>query len=152
MRHLTISNGAMCMDGGSVYLEGTDATGRMMRISLDWSIAAQQAGETSLTIDGMKLQPGSVEEMEWIDTLRCARIAGADATSGVPSPSPKRIVLAADAKAYLEAMDQGPRSALSALLDDLLQKLQSPLHRREAGSGVTPASGESRRSGPLPLP
>ena len=140
------------MDGGSVYLEATDATGGLLRISLDWSVAAQRAGGTFLTIEGAKIQPGSAEETEWIETLRCAQIAGADESPSVPSSSPSRIVLAADAKAYLEAIDQGPRSALSALRDDLLQKAQSPLHRREPGSSATPASGESRRSGPLPLP
>jgi hypothetical protein len=152
MRDLTINNGALCMDGGSVYLEATDATGQLLRISLDWSIAAQQGGVTFLTIDGVKIQPGSETETEWIESLRCAQIGVADDTSPVPSTPPKRVVLATDAKAYLEAIDQGPRSALSALRDDLLQKVESPLHRRETGSSATPASGESRRSGPLPLP
>ena len=140
------------MDGGSVYLEATDATGCLLCIYLDWSIAAQRAGGTILTIKDASIQPGSAEETEWIETLRCAHIAGADETSSVPTSSPSRVIVAADAKAYLDAIDQGPRSALSALRDDLLQKIQSSLHRREPGSRAAPALGDSRRSGPLPLP
>ena len=139
------------MDGGSVYLEATDTTtGGLLRISLEWSIAAKRAGATFLIIDGVRIRPGSKEEAEWIDTLQRAQIAGADAT--VPSSPSKRIFYAADAKTYIEAIDQGPQSALSTLRDDLLQKVQSPLHRREGGSSAAPSSGESRRSGPLPLP
>jgi hypothetical protein len=152
MRHLTISNGAMCMDGGSVYLEATDATGRLLRISLDWSMVAQQAGTTFLTINDVKIRPGSEEEAECIEALRSAQIVGADETLTVPSSFPKRTVFAADAKVYFEALDRGPRSALSVLRDDLLQKVQTPLHKREAGSTAAPSSGESRRSRPLPLP
>lgn len=111
------------MDGGSVYLEASDITGRMLEISLDWSIDARRAGATFLAIDGAKLQPGSEEEREWIETLRHAEIAGEDERSAGPSLSPRRIVLAPDAKTYFEAIDTGPRSALIALRDDLLQKV-----------------------------
>lgn len=144
MRVLTINNGAMCMDGGSVYLEATDDTRQAWQISLDWSIAANRAGKTSLSVNGTQLQAGCAEEAEWIESLRCAEIAGADGSTRSPSSPQKRIVLAADAKAYLDAIDKGPRSALMALRDDLIQKLQSPQHRQQL-----PAS---RRSGPLPLP
>ena len=147
MRNLSINNGAMCMDGGSVYLEATDAAGRLWQISLDWSIAAKRAGNTSLSINGTKLEAGGAEEAEWIESLRCTDIAGADVSALSPLSAPKRIVLAPDAKAYLDAIDRSPRSALLALRDDLLQKLQSPQHRQQL-----PASNPSHRSGPLPLP
>jgi hypothetical protein len=147
MHALTINNGAMCMDGGSVHLEATDAAGRPWQISLDWSIAANRAGNTSLSINGTKLQAGGAEEAEWIERLRCADVAGADGSAPSPPSAQKRIVLAPDAKAYLDAIDQGPRSALLALRDDLLHKLQSPQHKQQL-----PATSTSRRSGPLPLP
>ena len=135
------------MDGGSVYLEATDTTGRLWQIALDWSIAARRAGETCLSIDGVKLRARSAEEADWIESLRCAHIAVTDNTSA-PQPSvQERIVLPTDAKTYLKAVDQDPGSALTALRDDLLQKLQSPQHGRQP-----PASSESRRSGRLPLP
>jgi hypothetical protein len=147
MRVLTINTGAMCMDGGSVFLEATDADARPWQISLDWSIAANRAGKTSLSVNGTKLSAGGAEEAEWIESLRCAEIAGADGPTQSPPSPQKRIVLAPDAKAYLDAVDKEPRSALLALRDDLLQKLQSPQHRQQS-----PASSASRRSGPLPLP
>src|SRR2546423_324803 len=103
MRVLTINNGAMCMDGGSVYLEATDAAGRPWQISLDWSIAANRAGNTSLSINDTKLQAGGAEEAEWIESLRCADAAGADGSTSSPPSAQKRIVLAPDAKAYLDA-------------------------------------------------
>jgi hypothetical protein len=144
MLSVTISNGSMCMDGGSVYLEAADADGRQWKIYLDWSIAAQQAGSTSLSINCTKLQAGSAEEAEWTEALRCAHLAGAEST---PPSAQKPIVLAPDAKAYIDAMDKGPRSALLALRDDLLRKLESPQHTQQL-----PASKAPERSGPLPLP
>src|SRR4051794_23913667 len=107
MRVLTINNGAMCMDGGSVNLEATDAARRPWQISLDWSIGAKRAGKTSLTINGTKLQAGGAEEAEWIERLRGAEIAGADGPAPSPPPPQKRIVLAPDAKAYFDAIDKG---------------------------------------------
>jgi len=137
----------MCMDGGSVYLETTDTTGRMRQVALDWSIAAQRAGTTCLSIDGTKLRAGGAEETEWIEILRCADVPEADGTAAPQPPAHKRIVLAPDAKAYLGAIDKGPRSALLALRDDLLEKLQSPQHRQQL-----PDSSSTQRSGRLPLP
>jgi hypothetical protein len=146
MRQLTISDGAMAMDGGSVSLRATDAAGRTLRILLEWSIAAQEAGATLLTIDDVGVRPGSEDERQWIEDLRSAHIEGEDGPP-VTSPPPRRIVLARDVKAYLEAIDKGPHSALSALRDDLLQKLESPQHRRR-----TEPPNEPLQSRPLPLP
>lgn len=147
MHHLTIHKGAMCMDGGSVHLEATDATGRPLSVRLDWSITAQRTGSTFLAIDHVRLQPGSAEETEWIEALRVAEIAAPKSASPAPSPPPKRIVLAPDAKAFLDAIGQGPNAALAALRDSLLQKVQSPTHKREAVANL-----DSSRKGPLPLP
>lgn len=139
------------MDGGSVYLEATDATGRLLRISLNWSIDAQRKGATRLTIDGVEVRPGSADETEWIECLQRAQIAAADDPATVSPPPAKRVVLAADAKTYFAAIDQGPRSALSALRDDLLRKIKSPAHGRNVGANFGLA-GEAGRPGPLPLP
>jgi hypothetical protein len=144
---LTINNGAMAMDGGSICLEAVDASGQPWRVSLDWSIAAQRAGNTSLSINGTKLQAGGAEEADWIEILCCADIAGAEDCAPSPPPAQKRIVLAPDAKVYLDAIDKRPHSALLALRDDLLEKLQSPQHRQQL-----PESSSTRRSGRLPLP
>ena len=111
------------------------------------SIGAKGAGKTSLSVNGTKLPAGGTEEAEWIESLRCAEITGANGSTASPSTPQKRIVLAPDAKIYLDAVDEGPRSALVALRDDLLQKLQSVQHRQQS-----PASSASPRSGPLPLP
>jgi hypothetical protein len=143
MRVLTINIGAMCMDGGSVYLEATDTAGQSWQISLDWSIAAKHNGNTTLSINGTKLKAAGVEEVEWIESLRRAEIAGADRPAQTPPTLQNRVVLAPDAKTYLDAMDNGPRSALLALREDLLQKLQSPQHRNQL-----PASMISLKSKP----
>jgi hypothetical protein len=148
MRQLTITYGALAMDGGSVSLRATDAAGRTLRILLEWSIEAQRAGATFLTIDGARIQPGGEDEMQWIESLRSARIEYRDAspvTSPPPPCSQPRVILAPDAKAYLEA--EGPEAALSVLRDDLLRKLESPLHRRR-----TETSDKPLQSRPLPLP
>ena len=75
---ITISDGAYATDGGSICLEATEAAGRVLHIVLDWSISAQQAGSTCLTIDGIKLEPQSAEEAKWIESLRRAHITGGD--------------------------------------------------------------------------
>lgn len=137
------------MDGGSVSLEAIDTTGRLLRITLDWSIDAQRRGATRLAVDGLEIRPGSAEEAGLIESLRGAQVTGADEPADIPPP--KRVAFARDAKAYLEAIDRGPRSALSALRDDLLRKVESPVHKREVRPRFL-APGESRRSGPLPLP
>jgi hypothetical protein len=147
MRQLTITDGAFCMDGGSVFLQATDAAGRTLRIDLEWSIDAQRAGATFLTIDDVTIQPGGEDEIQWIEDLRSARIDYGDASPVTSSPPtrPPRAILAPDAKAYLEA--EGPQKALSVLRDDLLRKLESPLHRRR-----TETSDKPLQSRPLPLP
>jgi len=75
---ITIKNGALAMDGGSIALEALDAAHRTLRIRLDWSIAAQRAGTTCLAIDQAKVARGSLEEARWIEVLRSAHIDGGD--------------------------------------------------------------------------
>lgn len=132
------------MDGGSVHLQATGDNGQPLRICLDWSINAQRTSTTCLTINDTKLQPGSADEAEWINLLRNAEIARPNRTSEVPSPPANRLVMAPDAKAYLDAIDKGPHAALAALRDSLLQKLQSPVHKWEVN-----ASTKTRRQGQL---
>jgi hypothetical protein len=130
MRVLTINNGGLIMDGGFVHLRGTDAAGRPWQVLLDWSIAAQKAGITGLSIDGTKVQAGRSEEAEWIESLRCAEIARIDDSVSSPLAGQTSLILAEDAKAYIEAAQKGPRSALMTLRDDLLKKIQSPQHKQ----------------------
>src|SRR6185369_12053772 len=121
---LTIKNGALAMDGGSVFLEAVDDLGQRRSILLDWSIAAQKEKRTSLRIDDRQLAKRSPEEDAWISVIAAAEVAP-PVTARVEGEkiSSKRLVLAKDAKAVLEAGERSPLDGICALRDSLLEKI-----------------------------
>ena len=67
---LTIHDGAMAMDGGSISLMGKDQFGNIMEILLDWSLEAQTNGTTKLNLNKMPLEKRSREEETLLDVLK----------------------------------------------------------------------------------
>ena len=71
---LTILDGAMAMDGGSISLIGKDPSGNIMEISLDWSLEAQINGTTKLNLNKMPLEKRSREEEKLLNALKNSEI------------------------------------------------------------------------------
>src|SRR5438094_781064 len=128
-KSITLINGALTMDGGSVYLEAVDDQAQRREIQLIWSISAQKARTTHLVLDGVPIAKQSEQERELI-----ALIAAAE-TKAKPNNRPpgskissQRIVLADDADAILKAGEHDPAAGLAALRDSLLMKIRSSTH------------------------
>lgn len=73
---LTIINGAVASDGGSIDLEAIDEQGKAISLFLDWSIAAQQNGTTHIRIAENRIEKGTEEECLWLTLLQEASIHG----------------------------------------------------------------------------
>jgi len=119
------------MDGGSIYLNATDAEGKELSFYLNWSIDAQRKAQTSWSVNGNPIPPGSPEESQWLDRIRNATIVSKDRppTEEKP-PVPKRLILLPPGDAaYIEAIDQGPQSALQALTNRLIENITSDQHQ-----------------------
>jgi hypothetical protein len=129
---LTISDGALAMDGGSVFLDASDDLGQRRHILLDWSLAAQRDRRTCLRVDEDRLPVGGSEERAWIEAIASAAIAPTHASSDAEKIGSHRLVLASDAKAVFEVGARGPAAGLAALRDSLLEKICSTRHAPKA--------------------
>jgi len=126
--NLTILNGAMAMDGGSISLLGLDAVGNNVHIDLDWSLEAQANGTTELRINGIPLEKGSAEESRLLEILGAAEIQYPD-QKGQVKPAPIHgAALGDDISQYLNAIDKGPEAALENLVGRLIANVMSELH------------------------
>ncbi|MGD8763006.1 MAG: hypothetical protein PVG87_11915 [Desulfobacteraceae bacterium] len=114
---LTILDGAMAMDGGSIALMGKDQAGNVMEISLDWSLEALANGTTTLTLNEMALEKRSLEEAKLLDVLKNAKIQSADEPEQKASRPTQRVALGEDINKYLNAIEDGPDAALRQLID-----------------------------------
>jgi len=106
---LTIINGAVAPDGGSIFLDAFDDQFRPIKILLDWSLDAQYFGATSLDIDGITVAKRSVEEAKWLELIVSAAI---DARNPAISP----------------AQEDGVTAGLKSLRDNLVEKVRSSTH------------------------
>jgi len=126
--NLTILNGAMAMDGGSISLLGLDAAGNKVQIDLDWSLDAKANGTTELRINGIPLEKGSAEESRLLEILGAAEIQYPD-QKGQEKPAPIHgAALGEDISLYLNAIDEGPEAALENLVGRLIANVMSELH------------------------
>ena len=75
---ITIYNGAIATDGGSIFLEASDGSNQRIYIHLEWSIRAQQTSSTFLTVDNVRIEPCSTLEANWIEKLKTARVTGVE--------------------------------------------------------------------------
>ena len=127
---LTIHDGAMAMDGGSISLTGKDQAGNIMEISLDWSLEAQTNGTAQLNLNKMPLEKRSREEEKLLGVLNNAKIQSSDAPEQRASRPTKRFAPEEDINKYLNAMEDGPEAALRQLIDQLISKVMSETYTR----------------------
>lgn len=128
---LTLTGCAMAMDGGSIVLRGVDRAGVEVSLYLDWSIRSQREGTTQLYANEIPVPRGSQEESRWLTLVRGAavRVTPDRERAHGDSVSPNRIVLAEDAAAYLDAIDQGPEAALTHLASRLVSLVSSAAYQ-----------------------
>lgn len=127
---LTILDGAMAMDGGSIALMGKDQAGNIMEISLDWSLEAQANCTTTLNLNKMSLEKRSREEEKLLDVLKDAKIQSSDAPEQRASRPTKKVALGEDINNYLNTIEDGPEAALRQLIDHLISSVMSETYTR----------------------
>lgn len=128
---LTLTDGAMAMDGGSIHLQGIDQSGERVDLYLDRSIGSQRAGTTQLYVNAAPVARGSQQESLWLELVRRASVRNKPAPEDAhgTSISENRIVLAEDAAAYFQAIDQGPEAAIACLAAHLVSLVSSVAYR-----------------------
>jgi hypothetical protein len=103
---LTIVDGAVASDGGSIALRGVTPADEDLHFHLDWSLDAQARNTTQLSVNGMPVPKGSPEEAAWLALIRNAEI-----------PS-----------IHVEPQSEESRQALRHLADELVELVSSPLY------------------------
>jgi hypothetical protein len=128
---LTLTGCAMAMDGGSIGLQGIDQAGAEVRLYLDWSIDSQREGTTQLYANEMPVPRGSREESRWLALVRGAAVQAAPCPESAhgASISKRRMSVAEDAAAYLEAVDEGPEAAITCLAARLVSLVSSAVYQ-----------------------
>jgi len=128
--NLTILNGAMAMDGGSIRLLGSDAAGNTIHIYLDWSLDAQANGTTALRMNSIPFEKGSSAERRLIEVLGAAEIHFSK-QNGQAEPAPiQGAAMGADISQYVEAIKTSPEAALENLVARLISNVKSKQHTR----------------------
>jgi hypothetical protein len=127
---LTIHDGAMAMDGGSISLIGKDRSGNIMEISLDWSLEAQINGTIKLNLNKLPLEKRSREEEKLLDVLKNSEIQPSETSERRDSTPNQRVALGEDTQKYLSAIEAGPEAALRRLIDQLISKVMSETYTR----------------------
>jgi len=122
---LTILDGAMAMDGGSISLLGKDQSGNIVKISLGWSLEAQANGTVKLSLNKMSVEKRSSEEEKLLGVLKNADIQYSEAPT---SPPAERAALGEDISEYTNAIENGPESALRRLNNQLISNVRSEIY------------------------
>ncbi|TKD01181.1 hypothetical protein E8A74_31775 [Polyangium fumosum] len=142
---LRLLNGAMVMDGGSLVLHAVDQDDARVEFSLDWSIQSQREGTTQFYVNGRLVPRGSPEEARWLSLLggavpkpRNPRPASKDGAS-----SSDGVIVAEDAAAYWNAIEQGPASALVHLATRFVTLISSSAYQ-EGCAPVPPQAPQNR--------
>lgn len=129
-QQLTVVDGAMATDGGSVCLMGHDQPGNSIEIDLDWSIEAQRSGTAQLRLNKIPVGKRSVDEEKLLGVLKSAAIRHSQAQKRPASAPPERIVLGGDIKEYMDATDDGPEAALRSLIGRLVSNVMSEAYAK----------------------
>ena len=125
---LTILDGAMAMDGGSISLMGKDSYGNSIQIDLDWSLEAQVNGTTKLSLNKIPLEKRSHEEEMILGVLENAEIERSEGQDSGDSASFQGAVLGEDINQYQSAIAEGPTAALRNLINRLISNVTSERH------------------------
>jgi hypothetical protein len=128
---LALTDCAMALDGGSIFLQGVDQAGAEVRLYLDWAIDSQRKGTTQLYANEMPVPRGSQEESRWLALVRGAAVRVTPDPEGAhgTSVSQNRIVLAEGVGAYLDAIDAGPEAAVTCLAGRLVSLVSSATYQ-----------------------
>ncbi|MDC0749281.1 hypothetical protein [Polyangium mundeleinium] len=142
---LRLLHGAMALDGGSLSLHAVDQDEARVELFLDWAIQSQREGTTQFYANDRLVPRGSPEEARWLSLLRGAvpeprnaRPASEDGSSFSPG-----VILADDAAAYWNAIEQGPASALAHLATRFVTLISSPAYQ-EGRTPVPPQAPQNR--------
>lgn len=128
-KSIVIEQGALCMDGGSIILEGRDPAGEKVSIDLDWSLEAQENGTAELNFNGRAVPKRSPEEEQVLELLRNAVIEPSeDEEEGGERLSEKRLVRGWDIEEFVDAIDGGSVAALSVLVRQVIDKVSSEVY------------------------
>lgn len=137
---LTILDGAMGMDGGSISLMGKDPYGNVIQISLDWSLEAQVNGTTKLSLNGIPVEKRSREEERLLDVLENAEIQISEGYESGDSGSFQGVALGEDINQYLSSIEEEPNAAVRNLIEQLIANVTSERH-----SGVEPLGNQTNK-------
>lgn len=69
---LTLTDGSVAADGGSISLQALNQDGARVDLYLDWSITSQTDGTAQFFVNGKAIPKRSMEEVTWLDLLRAA--------------------------------------------------------------------------------
>ena len=130
-RELTLADGAMAMDGGSLGLRAVDEAGEQVSYRLDWSIRAHREDTTQFYVNEKPIPRGSPEEAAWLALLRSAAIHRPSASPTPPGTriSENRVVLSDDIVDYFEAIKRGPETAILWLARQFVAKVSSATYQ-----------------------
>lgn len=128
---LTIVDGAMALDGGSIFLKVMEHSSSNIILSLDWSIAAQQTKSARFSANGVVVPIGSEEETQWLNLIRDAEIYCNDppSTNDEKPVSKQRLVLSKDIQDYFNAIDEGSLEALRSLANQFISVVSSEAYQ-----------------------
>lgn len=127
---VTITDGTMTLDGGSIFLKAIDSSAASLTFRVDWSIDAQLAGAMQFYVDGVAVPRNSEPEAQWLALLREAEIEIPDGGRPAEASPKPAMVLSDDIAAYMDAIDHGPTEALAWLVRDFVSKVSSEAYQR----------------------
>lgn len=134
---LTVTNAAMVMDGGSLFLECVDGD-HTLGINLDWSIDSRRCGCPQLSVGDTPIPRGSPEEETWLRLLEQAEVRSEPGPPG-RDISPKALVLSDDIDDYLAAIRRGPEEATRHLIRELVARVRSGEYQFPSANRPAPA-------------
>lgn len=131
---LTITDGSMIFDGGSIILNGTDSSGASVDIYLSWSFTPQAEIFSYFMVNRRIIAIGSEEELLWVNRLKSARVLPpASSSQDADAIGTGRYVAASsDIQDYIDAAHEGPEAAIRQLIDDLLENLADESYQSQA--------------------
>jgi len=128
---LTILDGAIALDGGSISLLGKDQSGNTVNISRDWSLEAQTNCAVKLYLNKMPIEKRSLEEERLLDVLKNAEIQLSEEIEQRTTSPAERAVLGEDINEYTSTIEDGPETAVRRLIEQLISNVRSETYTSE---------------------
>ncbi|MEM7163164.1 MAG: hypothetical protein AAF487_12075 [Bacteroidota bacterium] len=124
-----IQNCAFLMDGGTKFLNGTDATGNEINIILPQNGIEDNFQDEyipgRLHFNGKPINVRSEVEGEIISKLIEAHVVCEEENESPDEVSPQRLTIGEDITEYFKAMDNGPDSAIALMIREIIDFVQS---------------------------